>query len=230
MRPMCELPYCASGISASLAIAHGMLVAHRSSSPRWRYTNWCRSSRYCSSSQLCVNAGVTSSISDSEKSVVMCSLVSADPSAAGCGACARWPSGVTRSDSFSTPLRPPCRTCGSPLLTREARRRSKTRSMAALLMGFASKPLPAHAARQHLVEHPEVRAEAVERMGEGRGPVLLEEAVPHPREGVARHRHRPEQRQAPAQERGGRERERQQRAAHVQAARRAVAVLAEIER
>src|ERR1700740_12758 len=179
----------------------------------------------------------------------MCSLVSAEPSAAGCGVCARWapgatrsapagcgvcarwPSGVTRSDSFSTPLRPPCRICGSPLLTREARRRSKTRSMETLLMGpVAAKPLPAHAARQHLVQHGEVAAQAVERMGEGCGGVFLEEVMAHPCEGVAGNRHRPQQRQAPAEERAGGEPEREQRAAHVQAARRAVAVLAEIER
>ena len=53
------------------------------------------------------NGGVTSSISDSEKSVVMCSLVSGAPSAAGCGVCDDLAAGDTRSDSFSTPLRPP---------------------------------------------------------------------------------------------------------------------------
>ena len=49
---------------------------------------------------------------------------------AGAAVRARLPSGSTRSDSFSTPLRPPCRICGSPPLTRLERRRSKTRSIA----------------------------------------------------------------------------------------------------
>ena len=53
--------------------------------------------------------------------------------AAGCGVCAMRPSGVTRSDSFSTPLRPPWRICGSPLLISAARTCSNLRSMAALM-------------------------------------------------------------------------------------------------
>ena len=42
----------------------------------------------------------------------------------GCAVCAMRASGVTRRDSFSTPLRPPCRICGSPLLISAASRRS----------------------------------------------------------------------------------------------------------
>src|SRR6185436_1616100 len=97
--------------------------------------NWCRSSRYCSSSHEVRNVGDTSSISASEKSVVMCSLVSAEPSARGCGVCARRPSAVTRSDSFSTPFLPPWTICGSPLLTSAASVCSNLRSMAALMRG-----------------------------------------------------------------------------------------------
>ena len=70
--------------NAGIAVmAHGMLVAHSNSSFRWRYTNWWISHKYCSSSQVSPNGGVTSSIRDSEKSVVMCSLVSGAPRAAG---------------------------------------------------------------------------------------------------------------------------------------------------
>src|SRR5688572_9327303 len=65
----------------------------------------------------------------------MCSLVSADPSARGCGVCAICPSGVTRSDSFSTPLRPPWMISGSPLLISAARVCSNLRSMAAFMRG-----------------------------------------------------------------------------------------------
>src|SRR5579872_3409420 len=60
----------------------------------------------------------------------MCSLVSAEPSDRGCGVRASLPSVETRKDSFSTPLAPPCRICGSPLLMRLAKRRSKSRSIA----------------------------------------------------------------------------------------------------
>src|SRR5688572_6212942 len=63
----------------------------------------------------------------------MLSLVSALPSARGCGDCAMRPSGVTRRDSFSTPRLPPCRTSGSPLLMSAARVRSNVLSMAALM-------------------------------------------------------------------------------------------------
>jgi hypothetical protein len=82
-----------------------------------------------------LKVGDTSSMSASEKSVVMFSLVSALPSAAGCGVLAMRPSGVTRSDSFSTPLRPPWMICGSPLLISAARVCSNLRSMAALMWG-----------------------------------------------------------------------------------------------
>src|SRR5580658_6256625 len=225
MRPTCELPYCASEMSASPSMAHGMLVAHSSSSPKWRYTNWCRSSRYCSSCQLCLKAGVTSSISDSEKSVVMCSLVSAEPSAAGCGVCARCPSGATRSDSFSTPLSPPCSTCGSPLLMSAARRLSKTRSMARLLT-----PSPAHAAAEHLEHHPQVAGQTVERMRERCGSVFLEDVVAQPCKAVAGDRYRCEQCIAAARERRDEQRHGEHGAAHVQPARGAVGVLAQIER
>src|SRR4051812_34387277 len=102
-------------------------------------------------------------MSASEKSVVMCSFVSAEPSERGCDERARSPFGLTRSDSFSTPFRPPCRICGSPLLIRAERRRSKTRSTLALGMGA----LPAQLAGEHVAEHGEVPAQAVDRMAEG---------------------------------------------------------------
>src|SRR5450631_962416 len=86
------------------------------------------SQRYCSNSQLSRNGGVTSSISDSEKSVVMLSLVSGAPRAEGCGDWTIAPSGDTRRDSFSTPLRPPRSTPRSPELMSPARRRSKVLS------------------------------------------------------------------------------------------------------
>src|SRR6202035_5477084 len=115
----------------------------------------------------------------------MCSLVSADPSRGGCGVGASRPFGNTRSDSFSTPLRPPCRICGSPALTRADRRRSKTRSMPALLMGAALRSaLPAHAAREHLGQHGEVPPQAVERIAEsGGGGGLRKKRSPPPRQG-----------------------------------------------
>src|SRR5438874_234769 len=50
---------------------------------------------------------VMSSSCDSEKSVVMCGCVSAEPSACGCGVCASVPSGRTRRLSFSMPRRMP---------------------------------------------------------------------------------------------------------------------------
>src|SRR5271155_4217595 len=83
------------------------------------------SHKYCKSSQVSPNGGVTSSIKDSEKSVVMCSLLSGAPRLSGWRVSAMCPSGRTRKDSFSTPLRPPRNTDGSPELTRPARRRSK---------------------------------------------------------------------------------------------------------
>src|SRR5688500_9824006 len=65
----------------------------------------------------------------------MCSLASAAPSDAGCGVWAIFPVGVTRSDSFSSPFLPPCKTRASPELMRAARRPSKTRSMAGVGIG-----------------------------------------------------------------------------------------------
>src|SRR5208337_2084339 len=82
------------------------------------------SHRYCSNSQLSRNGGVTSSISDSEKSVVMCSLVSGAPNAKGCRVWTISPDGETRRDSFSTPLRPPRNTARAPELMSPASRRS----------------------------------------------------------------------------------------------------------
>src|SRR5260221_14431331 len=79
---------------------------------------------YCSNSHVAPNGGVTSSISDSEKPVVMFSLVSGAPRAAGCRVCTMSPAGETRNDSFSTPLRPPRSTPRSPELMSPARRRS----------------------------------------------------------------------------------------------------------
>src|SRR5262245_25630577 len=64
----------------------------------------------------------------------MGSLVSAEPSSRGCGVCARAPSAVTRRDSFSTPLRPPCSHSGWPLPTRAERRFSKERSIAGFIV------------------------------------------------------------------------------------------------
>ncbi len=67
MRPTFDVPYPAIGMLSSPRTAHGMLVAHSiSSSSRRPYTNWCRSQRYWTSSQVCANGGVTSSISASE--------------------------------------------------------------------------------------------------------------------------------------------------------------------
>src|SRR5579871_4882414 len=59
----------------------------------------------------------------------MCSCVSAEPSARGCGRCEIRPAADTRSDSFSTPFRPPTSTARSPEFTSPARWRSKRRSM-----------------------------------------------------------------------------------------------------
>src|SRR6202522_2177630 len=128
IRPTFEVPNCARGMLASPSSAHGMLVAHSNSSPRWRYTNWWISHKYCSNSQVSPKGGVTSSIRDSEKSVVMCSLVSGAPRAGGWRVCAMSPEGETRSDSFSTPLRPPRSTPRSPELTSPASRRSNNLS------------------------------------------------------------------------------------------------------
>src|SRR5690554_2100817 len=122
----------------------------------------------------------------------MLSFVNDEPSARGCGVCAMRPSGVTRNDSFSTPLRPPCSTSGCPLLMSAARRRSNTRSMTALIMDFPG-GLPADPARQHFAQHAEIAAQAVERIPECGGPVALEEEVPDPRERVPRHGHDPQQ-------------------------------------
>src|ERR1700733_9913462 len=83
------------------------------------------SHRYCSNSHDSPNGGVTNSIKASEKSVVMCSLVNGAPRASGWRVSAIAPSGDTRSDSFSTPLRPPRNIPRSPELTSPARRRSK---------------------------------------------------------------------------------------------------------
>src|SRR6185312_5014234 len=160
----------------------------------------------------------------------MCSLVSAEPSTTGCGVCASWPSGMTRSDSFSTPLRPPCRICGVPPLTKADRRLSKTRSMPGRLMMSLRLPLPARAARKHLEQHGEIPAQTVERMAERGRRVVLEEEVPGPRRQVAR-RHRAQQpRPAPARERERGAGERQQRAGQVQPARGAVGVLRKVVR
>src|ERR1700686_5153813 len=161
----------------------------------------------------------------------MCSLVSADPSSGGGGVGASRPFGNTRSDSFSTPLRPPCRICGSPALIRAERRRSKTRSMPALLIGAASRSaLPAHAAREHLGQHGEVPTQAVERIAESGRRVAFEKKVPRPRGQVAGERHRQQPRPAGGNHRAGGDRDREQRTAHVQPARGAVAVFAEIIR
>src|ERR1700676_4138920 len=124
IRPTFDVPNCASGMLASPSRAHGMLVAHSNSSSKWRYTNWWISHKYCSNSHVSPNGGVTSSISDSEKSVVMFSLVSGAPRAAGCRVCTMSPAGETRKDSFSTPLRPPRSTPRSPEFMSPARRRS----------------------------------------------------------------------------------------------------------
>src|ERR1700686_486809 len=124
IRPTFEVPNCASGMLSSPSRAHGMLVAHSNSSSKWRYTNWWISHKYCSNSHVSPNGGVTSSISDSEKSVVMFSLVSGAPRAAGCRVCTMSPAGETRKDSFSTPLRPPRSTPRSPEFMSPARRRS----------------------------------------------------------------------------------------------------------
>src|ERR1700692_4087021 len=124
IRTSFDVPNCASGMLASPPMAHGMLVAHSNSSSKWRYTNWWISHKYCSNSQVSPNGGVTSSISDSEKSVVMFSLVRGAPRTPGCGVCTMSPAGETRNDSFSTPLRPPRRTARSPELMSPARRRS----------------------------------------------------------------------------------------------------------
>lgn len=58
----------------------------------------------------------------------MCSLVSADPRARGCGVAAMRPLGLTRRDSFSRPLRPPCSAAAARWFTSPDRRRSKVRS------------------------------------------------------------------------------------------------------
>src|ERR1700729_1285327 len=86
------------------------------------------SHRYCNSSQVSPKGGGTSSIKDSEKSVVMFSLVSGAPRSCGWRLCAISPSGKVRSDSFSTPLRPPRSTAFSPEFINPATRRSKFRS------------------------------------------------------------------------------------------------------
>src|SRR6201999_1555611 len=97
------------------------------------------SHRYCRSSQVSPKGGVTNSMSASEKSVVMCSLVNGAPSASGWRVCAIMPSGETRSDSFSTPLRPPRNTARSPELTSPASRRSKLLSttLRNAILGFS---------------------------------------------------------------------------------------------
>src|SRR5277367_4411546 len=82
------------------------------------------SHRYCSNSQVSPKGGVTSSIRDSEKSVVMFSFVSGAPRLEGCRDCTMSPAGETRSDSFSAPLRPPRSTPRSPELMSPATRRS----------------------------------------------------------------------------------------------------------
>src|ERR1700676_3568915 len=82
------------------------------------------SHKYCSNSQVSPNGGVTSSMRDSEKSVVMFSFERGAPRASGCRVCTMSPAGETRSDSFSTPLRPPRSTPRSPELMSPARRRS----------------------------------------------------------------------------------------------------------
>src|SRR6187401_157746 len=101
-----------------------------------------------------------------------------------------WPSGETRSDSFSTPFKPPCRTRGSRALIREASRRSNARSMPELLMLmlWGSEP---DAADQDVAEHHEVAGEAVPGMRERRGTVVLEEEVTDPRNHSPRPARRP---------------------------------------
>src|ERR1700758_5170197 len=161
----------------------------------------------------------------------MCSLVSAEPSARGCGVPASRPCGVTRSDSFSTPLRPPCSSCGSPALTKAERRLSKTRSTAAVLMGVGSRSaLPGHAAGEHLDEHGQVPAQAVEGMPEGGGRVVLEEVMPRPGGEVPCERHGEQPPPVPGEQRAAGEGEREQRADYMQAARDRVGVLAEVVR
>src|SRR5688572_25235302 len=111
----------------------------------------------------------------------MCSLVRADPSASGCGRCEIRPSGETRRDSFSTPLRPPCKTPFWPLLMSPARRCSKTRSTPRFIGAARS---PWNAPREHVLEHHEIGGQAVEGMLEGGGPVLFEEEMSDPRKAV----------------------------------------------
>src|SRR5258706_4731219 len=116
------------------------------SSPRKRATKWCRSPRYFPSAALSVNVGETSSGSASERSVVMCGLHSAEPSARGWRRADTRPAGVTRMPSRSSPRRPPASAPRSRLLTSAARRRSKRRSTAAraipsLLSGATGHPI-----------------------------------------------------------------------------------------
>src|SRR5688572_20512037 len=82
-----------------------MLAHHSISSPIWRNTTWwiCVSSSRQACALECTP--VINSSCDSQKSVVMCGCVSAEPSPCGCGVVASAPSGRTRSDSFSIPRR-----------------------------------------------------------------------------------------------------------------------------
>ena len=58
--------------------------------------------------------------------------------------------------------------------------------------------LPANAAREDFAEHPEVAAQAVQRVFESRRTVLLDTEVRHPGEEIARDRRRTERRGQPA--------------------------------
>ena len=107
MRALCELPYCAIGMSSSFCNTHGMLATHSCSSccaSTWQVKRW-MSSSHCSASSTERQAGVMNSNNDSEKSVVMLGCFNAEPSATGWGVCASLPSGVTRKLSFSMPRR-----------------------------------------------------------------------------------------------------------------------------
>ena len=73
---------------------------------------------------------VMSSSCASEKSVVMCGCVSAEPSAGGCGVAASAPSGRVRRLSFSMPRRSAARTAGDG-----ASSRSRRVSMATVIPG-----------------------------------------------------------------------------------------------
>jgi hypothetical protein len=107
IRPTFEVPNCASGMLASprsrWACSSPTAVRHPNGGTRIGGYR----TRYCSNSHVSPNGGVTSSISDSEKSVVMFSLVSGAPSTLGMPRLHDLARGETRKTPFSTPLRPP---------------------------------------------------------------------------------------------------------------------------